>query len=110
MAETTNGRAAYIYRVEMDIPAEYEAEFNRIYDTDHVPTILKVPGVKACRRYRMTSSTCEDAPRYLALYEIDSPDVVTSKAWLAAVDQGDWAPKIRRHTMNRAHHVMQRIL
>jgi hypothetical protein len=26
----------------MDVPAHLEAEFNRIYDEDHVPTILKV--------------------------------------------------------------------
>ena len=36
---------SYVYVVQMDIPPHLEAEFNRIYDEDHVPTILKVPGV-----------------------------------------------------------------
>ena len=49
MPESTG--APYIYMVQMDIPAEYEAAFNRIYDTEHVPEILKVPGVRACSRY-----------------------------------------------------------
>ena len=43
-------RVPYIYMVQMDIPAEHEAAFNRIYDTEHVPEILKVPGVRACSR------------------------------------------------------------
>ena len=46
-------RAPFIYMVQMDIPAEHEAAFNRIYDTEHVPDILKVPGVRACTRYVM---------------------------------------------------------
>ena len=28
---------SYIYVVQMNIPAQHEAEFNRIYDTEHVP-------------------------------------------------------------------------
>jgi hypothetical protein len=34
---------SYIYVVQMDVPAALEGEFNRIYDEEHVPTILKVP-------------------------------------------------------------------
>ena len=49
---------SYLYVVQMDIPAALEAEFNRIYDEDHVPTILKVPGVRSCTRYRLDHSTC----------------------------------------------------
>ena len=32
-------RAPYIYLVQMDIPAEHEADFNRVYDTEHVPIL-----------------------------------------------------------------------
>ena len=31
--------ADYLYVVQMDIPADKEADFNRIYDTQHVPNI-----------------------------------------------------------------------
>lgn len=80
VSEKTGTLAPYIYVARMDIPEEYEAEFNRIYDTDRVPTILKVPGGRACRRYRLESFTGYGAPRYVAIYEIDSPVVVTGKA------------------------------
>ena len=102
-------RAAYIYLVQMDIPAEHEAAFNRIYDTEHVPEILKVPGVRGCSRYAVETTNRDGMARYLALYEVDSPSVVNSPAWLAASEKGDWAPKIRPHTTNRSHTVMRRI-
>ena len=71
----------YVYVVQMDIPQHLEAEFNRIYDVDHVPTILKVPGVRSCARYRLEHSTIPTMPRYLAVYEVDSADVMKTAAW-----------------------------
>ena len=102
-------RAPFVYLVQMDIPAEREADFNRVYDTEHAPEILQVPGVRACARYVLERTNREGMPRYLAMYELDSPDVMTSPAWLAASEKGDWAPKIRPHTTNRSHTVMRRI-
>ncbi len=102
-------RAPYIYLVQMDIPAEHEASFNRIYDTEHVPEILKVPGVRGCSRYAVETTNRDGMARYLALYEVDLPSVVNSPAWLAASEKGDWAPKICPHTTNRSHTVMRRI-
>ena len=100
---------SYLYVVQMDIPAELEAEFNRIYDTDHVPTILKVPGVRSCRRYRLERSTNERMPRYLAIYEVDKAEIINSPAWTEASDLGEWKPKIRPHTTNRQHSVFRQI-
>ena len=98
-----------IYAVQMDIPAEHEATFNRVYDEDHIPTILKVPGVRGCRRYHLERSTQTGMPHYLAVYEIDNPGVVESPAWLEGIEIGDWKPKVRPHTTNRMHSVFQRI-
>jgi hypothetical protein len=102
-------RAPFIYMVQMDIPAQHEAEFNRVYDTEHVPDILTVPGVRACTRYVLETTNRDGMPRYLAVYELDSADVMKSPAWLEASEKGDWAPKIRPHTTNRSHTVMRRI-
>jgi len=102
-------RAPYIYLVQMDIPAEHEAAFNRIYDSEHVPEILKVPGVRGCSRYVVETTNRDGMARYLALYEVDAPSVINSPAWLTASEKGDWAPKIRPHTTNRSHTVMRKI-
>ncbi|MGH7061595.1 MAG: hypothetical protein ACREFH_14505 [Stellaceae bacterium] len=100
---------SYLYVVQMDVPAHLEAEFNRIYDEDHVPTILKVPGVRSCTRYRLAHSTVATMPRYLAVYECDNAEVINGAAWTEASDLGEWKPKIRPHTTNRQHSIFQKI-
>ena len=34
----------------MDVDADKEALFNEIYDTEHIPNLLKVPGVRGVTR------------------------------------------------------------
>ena len=102
-------RAPFVYLVQMDIPPEHEADFNRVYDTEHVPEIMQVPGVRGCARYVVERTNRDGMARYLALYELDGPDVMNTPAWHAASEKGDWAPKIRPHTTNRSHTVMRRI-
>jgi hypothetical protein len=101
--------ADYIYLVQMDIPESMEDEFNRVYDTQHVPNITKAPGVHACTRYKLESTDVEGTARYAAVYEIDSPDVPQSEGWIAESEKGDWASKIRPHTSNRTHIIYKRV-
>jgi hypothetical protein len=100
---------SYIYVVQMNIPAEHEAEFNRVYDTEHVPMLSKVPGVQKVSRYRLEKTNDSKMQKYLAIYEIDSPEVVDSKAWSEASERGDWAPKIRPHATERHHSFFKKI-
>ncbi|MEE3141003.1 MAG: hypothetical protein VX307_00270 [Chloroflexota bacterium] len=101
--------ADYLYVVQMDIPAEKEADFNRIYDTQHVPNITTGPGVQGCTRFKLESADVDGVPTYLALYEIDSPDVPQSAGWVAESDKGDWASQIRPHTTNRTHLIFKKV-
>lgn len=101
--------ADYVYLVQMDIPVEKEDDFNRIYDTQHIPNIVKVPGVNSCTRYKLVSADVENVARYLAVYEVDSPEVPQSAAWVEMSDTGDWAPEIRPHTANRSHLIFQKL-
>ena len=100
---------SYIYFVQMNIPESLDAELNRIYDTEHVPMLSKVPGVNRVLRYRLEQSNDTRMQKYLAIYEIDAPEVVDSKAWDEGSAWGDWATKIRPHTTNRSHTVMRKI-
>src|SRR5438270_12422829 len=89
---------SYVYVVQMDIPQHLEAEFNRIYDEDHVPTILKVPGVRSCARYRLEHSTVPSSmPRYLAIYDSDTRDVINTPAREDGRDRDDGTATIRPH-------------
>src|SRR3954451_17846352 len=93
-AERRARMAEYIYLVQMDVPAEKEADFNRIYDTQHVPELSKVPGVRRVTRYRLESADVDGIAKYAAIYELDAPDIPASEAWKAASDLGDWAQQI----------------
>ena len=83
---------SYIYVVQMNIPAQHEAEFNRVYDTEHVPMLSKVPGVNKVTRYRLEKTNDPKMQKYLAIYEIDSPDIVDSPAWKEAGEWGAQSP------------------
>ncbi len=43
----------------------------------------------------------EGEPRYSAVYELESPDVLTSDAWAKAVDRGRWPTEVRPFIRNR---------
>ena len=100
---------AHIFMVQLDVPVEHEAEFNRVYDTEHFPTLSKVPGVRSAARYRLEHSTVPGMQLYLTIYEIDSPDVLKSAAWEEAGNFGDWVTKIRPLLTGRHHSVFERI-
>ncbi len=103
----------YLFVVSMDVEPDKEALFNEVYDTEHVPNILKVPGVRAATRMAGEPFTmsiggkeekkAHDGPRYTAIYEIDSPQVLLSPAWKEAAEAGRWPPLVRPHTRNRKH-------
>lgn len=66
--------------VAMMNPPEDEAAFNTWYDEEHVPLRLGVPGFLSGRRYRHAAET--EGPRYLALYDLASVDVLKSEPYL----------------------------
>jgi hypothetical protein len=101
---------SYIYFVQMDIPLAHDGELNRVYDTEHVPMLSKVPGVQRVTRYCLQQSNDTRMQKYLAIYEIDSPDIAGGGAWVQASAWGDWATKIRPHATSRHHSMFEEIL
>ncbi len=110
----------YLFSAAMDVDPAKEAIFNEVYDKEHVPLLLKVPGVISVARFRSRPVTMviggerktivvENEPTYSALYEIQSPDVLTSEAWARAVDQGRWPEHVRPYTRNRRHVLFERM-
>lgn len=89
----------YIWLVQLDIPAELEDEFNRIYDTQHAPAIAEVPGVVGVQRY-VLEEPVDGVQKYTTIYHVSSPDLPHSPEWAAASAAGEWASKIRPHVVN----------
>jgi antibiotic biosynthesis monooxygenase (ABM) superfamily enzyme len=99
-------RAKYLYVVRMDVEPDKEADFNEIYDKEHIPALQRVPGVLGVTRYETST---KDMPKYVAIYEMDSPDLPSTQAWKNASDSGTWKDKVRPFTKNRSHTVYRRI-
>ena len=62
-----------------------EAEYHDWYDHEHGPSRLRVPGLLGAYRYQALD---EPTPRWLALYELDSPAVLDSAEYKAVVEGG----------------------
>src|SRR5207247_186852 len=50
------GRTPYIFWVMMDVEPHREALFNELYDTEHLPLLLKLPGCVNAVRYRTSTA------------------------------------------------------
>ena len=49
--------APYAFMVSMDVQADKEELFNEVYDEEHIPALLKVPGVIAVSRLKTEVGT-----------------------------------------------------
>jgi hypothetical protein len=105
--------AKYLFMVSMDVAPEKEALFNEVYDQEHIPNLLAVPGVLAVSRAKSQPfAVCiggerkampAGSPLYTAIYELESPEVLASDAWAEAVEAGRWPTEVRPFTTNRRH-------
>jgi hypothetical protein len=77
----------HVFVVLTNAVAGRDEEFNRWYDGQHIPDVLKVPGFVAAQRFRLGPAQMEAANspwRYLALYEIETDDVAGALKELSA--------------------------
>ena len=113
-------KTRYVFIVSMDVDPEKEALFNEVYDQEHIPHLLEVPGVVSVTRFTREPLTlsmggqqhvvvAESEPKYSAVYEIESPDVLVSPAWAEAVEVGRWPQEVRPYTSNRRH-VLRKVI
>jgi hypothetical protein len=62
-------------------PAAMDEEFNAWYDSEHIPERLSIPGFRSARRWR--ADTAPGEGKYLATYELDSPQVLMTPEYRA---------------------------
>ena len=80
-----------LFIVGHDIPPAMEEEYNAWYNTEHIPHMLRVPGVLTARRfkfYKEKSSSPTDErttnpkyipnPQYITIYDLESEKVLQS--------------------------------
>jgi hypothetical protein len=93
--------------VTAEVDHEVETEWNRWYDTVHLPDALKCPGVLRGRRYVSVGDISETAGGrteraagriYTTIYELDSPHATTTPEFQAMRGWHQFAPHVRSRT------------
>ena len=113
-------RGNYILIASMDVDPDKEDLFNEVYDEEHIPSLLRVPGVHSAERFtqeplrfaiggELKTIVAEGEPKHTAVYAIESPDVLVSDEWAAAVEEGRWPEQVRPYTRNRRHVLFKRM-
>ena len=85
----------YVFTAAMTIGPERAGLLNEVYETEHVPELLRVPGMISISRYRRTKPA---DTFYLAVYEIATPDIPTGPHFMKARDVGRWPAEVRPFT------------
>ena len=99
--------AKYLYVVMLDVDPDREELFNELYNKEHVPALLEVPGVLNASRYETSH---DGVPKYLAVYELEGPGVTASADWQKAANSGEWPQKVRPYLRNLSQVTYKRIL
>lgn len=93
--------ARYFYIVTFEIDVVDEALFNEIYETEHIPNILKVPGVLGITRFRDHLPNENGWLVYSAMYFLTQANLPDTPAWKEQSDLGRWKPLIRPRIKSR---------
>jgi hypothetical protein len=82
-------RHIYVVRSEF-ADGQLEQDWNQWYDEVHVPELLTVPGFRSAARFQERGA----AHRYLALYELDGPQVFNEARYEQITGWAHWQPHI----------------
>jgi hypothetical protein len=99
-------RGHHLLAVYAGIPAEIEADFNKWYNTQHIPERLAIAGFQNAARYE----SLKGEPKYLALYELEDTKVLESPEYKQlGANPNDWDKRIQPRLQVAARTVYERI-
>lgn len=81
-----------------------EEEFNEWYEKEHIPELLKVPGVLRAERYLSTNGS----PKYFTIYEHEDEHVQEKEEYKKVLNT-EWTKRIRPHLMNLRRFFLKQI-
>ncbi|MBO0834821.1 MAG: hypothetical protein J2P28_04775 [Actinobacteria bacterium] len=101
----TEKKGSGLLLVMVDVDENHEQEFNRWYDEEHFPERLQCPGFLGGRRL----VAVEGEPKYLALYDLESPEVLQSPEYLRMQPPSEWQRQVTRHWTRSVRNVYRDI-
>jgi hypothetical protein len=86
-----------------DIDPALEGEFNRWYEEEHLAERMAISGFIAARRFQ----AIEGGPKYLAMYDLESADVLQSAPYRHIVGPGKsvWTKRMESLFVNSRRNV-----
>jgi hypothetical protein len=100
-------QATHLLIVTAEVDPQVEAEWNRWYDTVHLPEALACPGVLSGRRFMSVGDTRQSdrgvagwssARVYTTIYELSGPEAVDTAAFNKMRGWYQFAPHVRAAT------------
>ena len=81
-----------------DIDPANEEDFNRWYEEEHLGERMAIPGFINARRF----TALEGGPKYLALYDLESPEVLQSPPYrhIVAAGKSAWTKRMEGQFKN----------
>jgi len=102
--------APVILAVAMSVPEGSEDDLDAWYTEEHIPMLLKVPGWRRIRRFRLTRALDAPgpggpgAPAFLSVHELAGPEVLEDPGFLAAIST-PWRDRVVASALQRERRV-----
>ncbi len=81
-----------------DVDSEQDSDFNAWYNQEHLPERLSAPGFLDGARYEAVKG----GPRYLAVYELESPEALQSSEYLRqSQNPTEWTKRVSPTAIGR---------
>src|SRR5262245_57460185 len=97
-SQTEDGMPKGLLLMMTDIDPVDEEDFNRWYEEEHLDERMAIPGFINARRF----TALEGGPKYLALYDLESPEVLQSAPYRHIVGAGKsaWTQRMEKQFIN----------
>jgi len=99
--------APVILAVAMSVPEGGEDDMAAWYTEEHIPMLLKVPGWRRIRRFRLTRTLDRPGPGvpdFLSVHELAGPEVLEDPGYRAAVST-PWRDRVVASALRRERRV-----
>jgi hypothetical protein len=106
MAATTSDDCTGMMAFWADIDPDYVLRYQRWHNCEHIPERVSIPGFVEGRRYR----SLDDKPRFLMFYDTQTTSVLSSDAYMAALNKPTpWTKDALTHFRNPTRDIFSRL-
>jgi len=88
----------------VSVPEGSEDDLAAWYTEEHIPMLLKVPGWRRIRRFRLTRALDAPGPAFLSVNELAGPEVLEDPGYRAAVST-PWRDRVVASALRRERRV-----